>query len=200
MTGNKMKVLNVFYLTVIFLITGFAQNVAADQPEKEPVYRLLGKAPKGRNLRPIEATSPIPFNKKFDELDERQMAIFRSYFEGLKKTDTPPYPKKGLKEIYQPLIKGHKKIGGGGDLLVFAEINEKGGVNKVIVYESPSKKLADLATTVMFNTKFKAPTCDGSPCTMEFPFYYDVPHRFREPRSLDREDFGKGDIDTAPGG
>jgi len=133
-----------------------------------------------------------------DQLSERQMAIYRADFDGLKATDTPPFPKKGLKEIYMPLIKGHKRIGGGGDLLVYAEINEKGSVNKVTVYMSPSKKLADLATTVMFNTKFRPPTCNGDPCIMDYPFYYQVPHRNRELRSLDKEDFGRGDIDTAP--
>jgi hypothetical protein len=183
-----------------FLLTVTAQRVEADEPKGERLYKLLGTAPKGRNMRPVEATSPIPFNKRFHQLDERQMAIYRSYFEGLKETETPPFPKKGIKEIYVPLIKGHKRIGGSGDLLIYAEINEKGGVEKVTVYESPTKKLADLATTVLFNTKFKPATCDGKPCAMDYPFYYDVPHRNRELNSLDKENFGKGDISTNPGG
>jgi hypothetical protein len=194
----KMKFQTGLYILVVFLFTGTAQRVFAEEQPREKVYKWLGTAPKGSNMRPIEATSPIPFNKKFEHLNDRQMAILRSYFEGLKKTDTPPFPKKGIKEIYGPLIKGHKKIGGGGDLLVYAEINDKGLVNKVTVYESPSQKLADLATTIMFNTKFKPPTCDGDPCTMDYPFYYKVPHRNRELKSLDREDFGKGDISTNP--
>lgn len=195
-----MKFQVVLYVVTIFLLAGTVQTTHADDPEGEKVYRWLGKAPKGRNMRPIEATSPLPFKKKFHQLDDRQMKILRSYFDNLNENDTPPFPKKGLKEIYGPLIKGHKNIGGGGDLLVYAEVNEKGGVNKVIVYESPSKKLADLATTIMFNIEFKPPTCDGSPCTMDYPFYYDVPHRNREIKSLNKEDFGKGDIDTAPSG
>lgn len=128
------------------------------------------------------------------------MTILRSYFENLNPEDTPPYPKKGLKQIYSPLIKGHKRIGGAGDLLVYAEINEKGGVNKVTVDESPTKKLADLATTVMFNTRFEIPTCDGDPCIMDFSFYYKVHHRNRQLQSLDKENFGKGAISTKPGG
>jgi len=189
-----------FKSTVSFMLiaplTFIFQNGYAE--DKQRTYKLLGTAPKGSNMRPVEARSPIPFNKKFDQLSERQMAIYRADFDGLKATDTPPFPKKGLKEIYMPLIKGHKRIGGGGDLLVYAEINEKGSVNKVTVYMSPSKKLADLATTVMFNTKFRPPTCNGDPCIMDYPFYYQVPHRNRELRSLDKEDFGRGDIDTAP--
>lgn len=195
-----MKFHAVVYVLVIFLLSSAAPSAYADEPKGEKLYKWLGDAPKGRNMRPVEATSPIPFNKKFDQLDDRQMAIYRSYFDGLNETDTPPFPKKGIKEIYKPLIKGHKKIGGGGDLLVYAEVNDKGRVNKVTVYESPSQKLADLATTIMFNTKFRPPTCNGDPCTMDYPFYYDVPHRNRELKSLDKENFGKGDISTKPGG
>ncbi|MFT6408591.1 MAG: hypothetical protein ACJAQ6_002011 [Arenicella sp.] len=197
---KKMKFQAVFYVVAAFLLTAPVHSAQANEPKGEKVYKLLGTAPKGRNMRPVEATSPIPFNKRYEQLDYRQMAIYRSYFEGLKETDTPPFPKKGIKEIYVPLIKGHKRIGGSGDLLVYAEINEKGGVDNVIVYESPTKKLADLATTVMFNTKFRPATCDGTPCTMDYPFYYDVPHRNRELKSLDKENFGKGDISTKPGG
>ena len=191
-----MKFHAVLCVLLTFLFTGTAQRAEADEPKGERLYKLLGTAPKGRNMRPVEATSPIPFNKRFHQLDDRQMAIYRSYFEGLKETETPPFPKKGIREIYIPLVKGHKRIGGSGDLLIYAEINEKGGVEKVIVYESPTKKLADLATTILFNTKFKPATCDGKPCTMDYPFYYDVPHRNRELKSLDKENFGKGDIAT----
>lgn len=181
---------------LIALLTFSSQNGYTE--DKQRTYKLLGTAPKGSNMRPVEARSPIPFNKRFDQLSERQMAIYRADFDGLKDTDTPPFPKKGLKEIYIPLIKGHKRIGGSGDLLAYAEINEKGGVNKVTVYMSPSKKLADLTTTVLFNTKFRPPSCNGDPCIMDYPFYYQVPHRNRELRSLDKEDFGRTDIDTAP--
>ena len=161
--------------------------------EKEVLYNFYGKAPKGSKMRPVEAKSPIPFNKKYKQLTERQKKIYRSYFEGLKKDDIPPYPTNGLKDIYKPLIEGHKRVGGGGELLVFTEINEKGGVNKVIVFKTPSKDLAELATTVMFNTKFDPPTCGGEPCTMEFPFQYHVPRRFKDIRTLNQQDFFKRD-------
>ena len=195
-----MKFQATLYMLATIALAGTAPNTNAEEQKAEKIYRWLGKAPKGRNMRPIEAISPLPFKKKFHQLDERQMKILRSYFDNLNENDTPPFPAKGLKEIYGPLIKGHKNIGGGGDLLVYAEVNQNGGVNKVTVYESPSKKLADLATTIMFNVKFKPPTCDGEPCTMDYPLFYNVPHRNRELKCLNKEDFGKGDINTAPSG
>lgn len=183
----------IFWLMTIGISTSDAEEQKTDR-----LYKLLGKPVKGSKLKPIEAKSPIPFNKRFDQLTPRQMQIYRSYFEGIKTTETPPFPKKGLIEIYKPLIQGHKRIGGEGELLVYAQVNETGGVDKVTVYLSPTKKLADLATTVMFNTKFKPATCDGIPCVMDYPFYYDVPRRNRELQSLDKENFGKGDISTKP--
>jgi len=198
-----MKILFTFIsLTLSAFFFPHQGNAAEDITEKSShkMYKLLGTAPKGRNMRPVEAKSPIPFNKRYHQLDERQTKIYRSYFDNLNAEDTPPFPKKGLKEVYLPLIKGHRKIGGQGELLVYAEINPKGGVNKVTVYMSPSEKLAEVGTTVMFNTQFTPPKCDGTPCTMDYPFYYDLPHRTREINTLDKEDFGKGDIETNVGG
>lgn len=195
-----MNIKTALFISAAFLLTGPAQSADTGKAKQERTYKLFGTAPKGSKMRPVEATSPIPFNRRFSQLSKRQMAIYRSYFENLNETDTPPFPKKGLEEIYIPLIKGHKRIGGVGELLVFAEINDKGRVNEVIVYKSPTKKLADLATTVMFNTRFKPGTCDGDPCTMDYPFYYDVPQRNRELQTLDKESFGKGDISTKPSG
>ncbi len=181
----------VFFFLVVVALSAASQPITAK--EDQVMYNLYGTAPLGTKMRPVEAKSPIPFNKKYSQLSQRQQNIFRSYFEGLKANDIPPFPENGLQEIYKPLVEGHKRVGGGGELLVFTEINEGGGVNKVIVYKSPSKELADLATTIMFNTKFKPASCDGEPCTMEFPFLYDVPQRFKQVRTLNKQDFYKRD-------
>jgi hypothetical protein len=93
-------------------------------------------------------------------------------------------------ELYGPIIKGHARIGGAGDLIMLAAINKEGSVEKVAVYAQPSKKLGDLAVAVLFNTQFEPATCDGAPCEMDFQFEFELRHRFKEIRSLDWEDFG----------
>lgn len=189
-----------FVLGVVAVTAIAVANTQVSASEDDRLFKWYGDAPKGSKMRPIEATSYIPFNKKYDQLTERQKNIYRSYFEGLQKDETPPFPLGGLEEIYEPLIKGHARVGGGGELLVFSKIDKKGVVQEVTVYKSPTKKLAELVTTVMFNTKFKPAMCAGEPCGMDFPFLYDVPNRHRALRSLDKEDFGKGDISTKVSG
>ncbi|RBP49901.1 hypothetical protein [Arenicella xantha] len=168
-------------------------TISHAEESDDKLYKWYGTAPKGSKMRPVEATSYIPFNKDYTELSDRQKKIYRADFEGLQANQIPPFPKGGTREIYGPLIKGHARIGGGGELLLFANIDKKGTVQKVTVYRSPSEQLAELATTVMFNVKFNPATCAGEPCAMEFPFLFDVPHRVRELKSLNKEDFGKGE-------
>ena len=77
--------------------------------------------------------------------------------------------------IYKPLIKHRSKQldkAREGTLFMVAMINEKGNVENVSVYESPSPIISELATTVIFNTKFSPASCDGKPCKMEFPFEF----------------------------
>lgn len=74
--------------------------------------------------------------------------------------------------------------------MIFADIDEEGVTQKVTVYFSPTEKLAELGTAVLFNTQFDPATCRGEPCVMEFPFLYNVPQRFRHVKTLHKEDAG----------
>jgi len=167
-----------------------ATILVAGNIQAKDVYRLHGDAPVGSKFRPVEAESPIPFNKRFDQLTEKQMRIYRADFPGMGTNDTPPFPKKGMRAIYKPIIKGHERLARGGVLTLIAKINEQGGVDEVAIYESPMKELSDLATTVMFNTEFVPPTCDGKPCKMEFPFQFELRNRSKSVKTLSQDDFG----------
>lgn len=181
------------YVIAALLTSGVANTSAAEESDR--LYKWFDEAPLGTKMRPLVATSYIPFNKEYSDLSERQKKIYRADFQGLQPSQTPPFPKGGIKEIYSPLIEGHSRIGGGGELLLFADIDKHGVAQKVTVYRSPSEELAEIATTVVFNTTFEPANCAGEPCAMEFPFLYDVPHRVRALNTLNKEDFGKNDID-----
>lgn len=158
--------------------------------EAKKIYKILGDAPNGSNFRPVEATSPVPFTKKYQQFTPEQQQIYRSYFEYLGADDIPPFPKGRLRSLYKPLIKGHERIARGGYLRLIAKINEKGGVDEVAVYESPSEKMTELAIAVFFNTKFQPASCSGEPCKMEFPFEFKLRDRVPTITSLNKEDFG----------
>ncbi|NNC98686.1 MAG: hypothetical protein HKN85_00750 [Gammaproteobacteria bacterium] len=178
-------------LMLFFLVFGHVDARKADEPGR--IYKLLGKAPKGTKFKPVDARSPIPFNKSYQQLTDSQRAIYRSYFEGIKDSETPPFPEGGTQVIYKPLIKGHARIGGGGFLALRATVDEKGIVDKVAVYLTPSKKMTDLAIAVLFNTRFEPATCDGEPCEMEYPFEFELRKQFKSIVSLDKENFGNSD-------
>ena len=151
-------------------------------------FKLLGKAPMGSNFRPVEVESLIPFNKEYDQYTPEQRSLYRSLFVGIKENETPPYPKHGTRKLYMPLIKGNERLARGGWLRLIANINEKGEVAEVSIYESPHKEINELALAVMFNVKFYPATCDGKPCAMDFQFEYDIRKTVKQMNTLHSED------------
>lgn len=81
-----------------------------------------------------------------------------------------PFLKSGLKEIYGLLIKGHKRVDGSGALLVFCTVDVKGGVTEVTASTTPSKKLTELVTTVVFNAN-SSHRFFGELWEMDYPFF-----------------------------
>lgn len=167
----------------LLLILVFTGGVA-----EAKVYKLLGKPSLGSKVKPVEATSPIPFDKVYRQLTDQQKHIYRGQWEGLGADDIPPFPKKGIQSIYNPLIKGHAKISRGGMLRLVAQIDEKGNVTEVAVYESPHEEITELAMSVMFYAKFKPASCAGKPCKMDFPFEFKLRNRVKDSNTLNSED------------
>jgi hypothetical protein len=156
--------------------------------EAKGVYKLLGKAPLGSKLKPVEARAPYPFDKEYRQLSKKQKDIYRTQWEGLNENDTPPFPKGGTKSIYLPLIKGHERIARGGMLRLVAQIDKNGIVQELVIYESPHKDITELATSVMFHTRFDPATCVGKPCKMDFPFEFKLRMRAKNMNTLNSED------------
>lgn len=139
-------------------------------------YKLYGDARVGSKFRPVEVNSPIPLDKGYQQLNEEQQNWFKtSYYSGLNQTETPPYPVEGTEMIYKPIIKYRSiqmDLALAGTLFMVAMVDENGKVENVSVYESPSETITELATSVLFNTKFTPASCEGKPCKMEFPFEF----------------------------
>ena len=133
-------------------------------------YRLLGERPSGTRIPTVDATSPIPFNANYVALTAEQKEIVNAKFENLGSNDTPPFPARGLRAIYKPVISANRSLGKSGRLKLTALVNEQGQVESVVIHESPSKALSKRATRALRNAEFDAATCDGEACAMEFPF------------------------------
>lgn len=163
--------------------------IGLQELQAKETYKILGKPPLGSKFKPIEAKSPVPFDKKYSQFTAEQQFIYRSFFSGLEEGDTPPFPKRRLRGIYKPLIKGHERIARGGFLRLIAKINHKGEVEEVSVYESPSKAMTQLANSVFFTTEFEPPVCAREDCTVDFQFEFELRDRSKAMKSLSKEDF-----------
>ena len=170
-----------------------ALSVSAAQAEK--VYKLLGKPSLGSKIKPVEATAPYPFDKEYKRFTPEQKAAYRAQWEGLGEDDIPPFPKRGTKSLYEPIIKGHAKISRGGMLRLVAQIGPKGEVLEVAVYESPHKDITELALSVMFHAKFRPATCAGKPCKMDFPLEFKLRQRAKDSNTLNSEDIPGKTVD-----
>lgn len=162
------------------LMVMFASTIAAAQQE----FKIKGDPRPGSKFRPVLASSPIPFDKSYDELTDEQKSLFRASYGGLAKNEKPPFPKAGTKAIYEPLLKGHLEIARAGNLFLVAMIDEQGKVENVSVYESPANTMTEYATAVLFNTEFEPATCAGKPCKMEFPFEFELQPVEKEKKGL----------------
>ncbi len=123
----------------------------------------------GSHIAYQAVTGPIPFDKPYGELTAAQRAVFLANYESFPATDEPPYPLKGLGEVYAPMYTAHQKLGRPGELFAIAMVDQEGVVESVSVYKSPDDNLSRVATAVLFNTSFKPAKCAGKPCRMEFP-------------------------------
>ncbi|AOS95841.1 hypothetical protein AUP74_00370 [Microbulbifer aggregans] len=152
------------YFILVFIALVLSTFVTADEK-----YSIEGDAPVGTKFKSKDAVSSLPFDKPYAKLSQAEKNLFANNYGGLQSTEIPPFPKNGLQDIYLPIIRGHHKHKREGKLFAIAMISEHGKVEKVDVYKAPSKKMAELATVVLFNTDFDNATCNGSPCKMEFP-------------------------------
>ena len=159
------------------LITGllilFISSAVAAAPKQ---YKLMGDRLPGTKFKQVIATSPIPFDKKYDELTAEQKQIIRANYGGLKDSEKPPFPANGTKSIYKAIHQAHKDIARPGSLFLIAMVDETGKVENVSVYQSPHDSMTQFATNVLFNTPFEPATCAGTPCKMEFLFEQKLRH------------------------
>jgi hypothetical protein len=169
-----------FILTALMNSGVFAQSLPPDLvAEKPKMYQLLGRPKVGSKFKHVEAEFPIPFDKKYSQLTEKQQEIYQRIYTWLSGIDigadqTPPYPVKGLEAVYRPIIKKNLLVAKNKVLFFVADIDKEGIAKSVAIYSSPNREFNDFVNTLMFATEFEPGTCDGEPCAMKFPFEIDL--------------------------
>jgi len=170
-----LKSISFSILLVLFL--GPASQAAELFQVKEDSART------GSRIRPVSASANVPFELDYDQLSDGQVQIVRAGYESLPQSYEPPYPEGGIEAIYkfidQALNSATRQVQ--GEMLIGAQVDEKGLVQNVSFYLTPTQDMATLAAHALMRVKFKPATCKGDPCAMEFPLYMDFQPRTGEP-------------------
>jgi hypothetical protein len=162
MLPNLARFITVLYV-LVFSSLCFAEAPKYGTKEAEPRTGSFIK----RNLT---LGSPIPINRRYDELTSEEKASILQYYEAMEPSDEPPFPSNGLQPIYDAIQKAQALMLVTGEMLLFVMINAEGVATEVTAINSPSPDMTRFASSVLLLTKFKPALCKGQPCKMEYPF------------------------------
>lgn len=133
------------------------------------VYFLKGKPMTGSLIKNIDATSNIPFNESYNNLNQNQQRLVKKMFHNLGLNDTPPYPKNGLGSVYKPLIQANKKYGNNSTININASVTRHGLVDNVEILNTATPEFTRYVKHALRSTKFEPANCNGVNCEMNFP-------------------------------
>jgi len=107
--------------------------------------------------------------KSYNQLSAVDKSRFRTIYSDLAANIEPPYPRRGLRRILDPIYYTQNKQQEQGLLDVTARVDSLGQVQQVVFYATPSKAMSKQITYILFQTKFKPALCASEPCDAEFP-------------------------------
>ena len=168
-----MKKITLLAISAAFLFGINAAHASSSEgrsavtPSK--LYYLKGEAPTGSRIPSVDATSAIPFNKRFEALTAEQQNLVKTKFDDLRNNDTPPFPTSGLRAIYKPLVNANQAFGDNRDLSVTTKVNSSGFVSGVTVHDNHNPQLVNYIEQRLRQVKFEPAKCDGVACDMDFP-------------------------------
>jgi len=162
-----MKQLNLLIIAVAIIFS--ASTTLATAPPHSRLYTLKGEALAGSRILATDATSTVPFNKRFDALASQQQNLVKARFDDLGKNDTPLFPVSGLQAVYKPIIKTNKHYGSDRALEATATIDIAGNVSNIAVHNNKNKRLVAYVERSLRSVKFEPAMCDGTACEMDSP-------------------------------
>jgi len=115
---KKITLLAISAAFVLSINAAHAGTEARSSLTPSKLFYLKGEAPTGSRIPSIDATSTIPFNKRFEALTADQQNLVKTRFDDLLNNDTPPFPSSGLRAVYKPLVNANQVFGDNRDLNV----------------------------------------------------------------------------------
>lgn len=158
--------------TVTLILLMLCSTILRAADDNRQRYSLLQSEPNiGSSIRRDAATgSVIPFDKRYAELSGDQQSYLKSQYEGMGADDEPPFPINGLSPIYKAIAAGQQKLQIKGNMTLAVEVNSQGEATSVSVLQSADPEMTQFAASILMLQKYKAAVCNGTPCTMQFPF------------------------------
>jgi len=135
-------------------------------------FRGRAYAPTGSSVtRRMTWTGPLPFDRAYDALTPAQLAWIRDQYEKLEPDEEPPFPRDGLRVIFDEFdlsIDANTPRLDPGPVVVVVKIDDKGAAESVAVYKSPQPFVTTAISRALMAAKYKPARRGGAPVAMPF--------------------------------
>lgn len=173
--GTLARVRTSLVVSLVLALLAGADGCRAQQDG--PQYGIrMGHPPTGSSIRRYAVSpSSIPVNQTYGELSATDRAKLHQWWESIPDGDEPPFPREGLKPMFDAMRQAQQKLLVTGELLLVATVEADGQVSQVQAVGSPSPEMTRFSAALLTLTRFKPALCAGAACRMDFPLRY----RFR---------------------
>jgi hypothetical protein len=121
--------------------------------------------------------SPYPLSKRYEDFTPEQRKSLRSLYLEMPDSDDPPFPREGMRQIVADIATLIERKALQGTVSIAVAINSRGEATGVKLLEYPDIETAKAIAYILVVAKYRAGTCAGQPCAMEFPFRFDLQSR-----------------------
>jgi len=126
----------------------------------------------GSHINRMKLGSPMPFDKRYDELTPDQRKLIRSKYINLGEEDEPPYPESGYGDVSRQVSRVQEVLNIQGLLTLTVRVNAAGEGVSVSIYETPDERASQAVAFAAMKVKYKPAKCAGVPCEMDFPYSF----------------------------
>jgi hypothetical protein len=99
--------------------------------------------------------------------------LVRSGYENMPAADEPPFPREGLRPLYQIIRKAQSSLQVNGSIHLIATVDASGDVKEIEARGALDKEMANIVQSAVMLTKFKPGICAGKACVMQYRFDLD---------------------------
>jgi len=153
-------------------------SLVAQSQVPAPQYKLKAEERTGSHLRRDGAIGSIPFDKTYAQLSDEQKALVRAPYESMAPDDEPPFPRHGLKRVYEAIAQIRRRVHMEGIFDAGVMVGPDGKASEVRVYKSPDEEVTRILANLLVLQEYKPPLCHGVPCSQEYAFKVNLRYEY----------------------